>query len=170
MTANGYLQLAFYVLVLLALAAPLGTYMARIYEGQPAFLNRLGAPFERLLYRVCGVNPQREMRWTEYAVAAMAFNILGLLAVYALQRFQGVLPLNPQDLGAASPDLSFNTAVSFATNTNWQSYGGETTMSYLTQMLGLAVQNFVSAATGMAVLVAFIRGFQRVTADTIGNF
>ncbi len=170
MTANGYLQLAFYVVVLLALAKPLGAYMARIYEGQPAVLNRVGGPFERLLYRVCGIDPQREMRWTEYAVAAMAFNILGLLAVYALQRFQGVLPLNPQDLGAVSPDSAFNTAVSFATNTNWQGYGGETTMSYLTQMLALTVQNFVSAATGMAVLVALIRGFQRASANTIGNF
>ena len=170
MTPNGYLQLGFYVVVLIALAKPLGAYMARIYEGEPAVLNRIGAPFERLLYRVCGVDPQREMRWTEYAVAAMAFNILGLLAVYALQRFQGWLPLNPQELGAASPDLAFNTAVSFATNTNWQSYGGETTLSYLTQMLGLTVQNFVSAATGMAVLVAFVRGFRRASAETIGNF
>ena len=170
MTANGYLQLVFYVVVLLALAKPLGAYMARVYEGEPAFLNRIGAPFERLLYRVCGVDPQREMRWTEYAVAAMAFNILGLLAVYALQRLQVWLPLNPQDLGAVSPDSSFNTAVSFATNTNWQGYSGETTMSYLTQMVGLTVQNFVSAATGMAVLVAFVRGFQRASAETIGNF
>ncbi len=170
MTINGTLQLVFYVVVLLALAKPLGAYMARIYQGEPAFLNRLGAPFERLLYRVCGVDPQREMRWTEYAVAVMAFNILGLLAVYALQRLQVWLPLNPQDLGAVSPDSSFNTAVSFASNTNWQGYSGETTMSYLTQMLGLTVQNFVSAATGMAVLVAFVRGFQRASADTIGNF
>jgi K+-transporting ATPase ATPase A chain len=170
MTANGTLQLVVFVVVLLALAKPLGAYMARIYEGEPAFLNRIGAPFERLLYRVCGVNPQREMRWTEYAVAAMAFNILGLLAVYALQRLQVWLPLNPQGLGAVSPDSSFNTAVSFATNTNWQGYGGETTMSYLTQMLGLTVQNFVSAATGMAVLIAFVRGFQRASAETIGNF
>jgi K+-transporting ATPase ATPase A chain len=170
MTANGYLQLAFYVVVLLALAKPLGAYMARIYEGQPAFLNRIGAPFERLLYRVCGVDPQREMRWTEYALAAMLFNILGLLVVYVLQRLQAYLPLNPQSLGAVSPDSSFNTAVSFATNTNWQGYSGEVTLSYLTQMLGLTVQNFVSAATGMAVLVAFIRGFQRASANTIGNF
>jgi K+-transporting ATPase ATPase A chain len=170
MTANGYLQLAFYIAVVLALAKPLGAYMARIYAGEPAFLNRLGAPFERLLYRACGVDPQREMRWTEYAAAALAFNILGLLALYALQRFQGALPLNPQGLGAVSPDSAFNTAVSFASNTNWQGYGGETTMSYLTQMLGLAVQNFASAATGMAVLVAFVRGFQRAAANTIGNF
>jgi len=170
MTANGYLQLAFYVVVLIALARPLGAYMARVYEGQPSILNTLGAPVERVLYRICGIDPAREMRWTEYAVAAMAFNILGFLVVYALQRLQGWLPLNPQDLAAVSPDSSFNTAVSFATNTNWQGYGGETTLSYLTQMLGLTVQNFVSAATGMAVLVALIRGFRRASASTIGNF
>ncbi len=171
MTANSYLQLAFYVIVLLAFAKPLGAYMARVYDGEPAFLNRIGAPFERVLYKACGVDSEREMRWTEYAVAAMAFNVLGVLAVYGLQRLQHSIPLlNPQDLAAVSPDSAFNTAVSFATNTNWQGYGGETTMSYLTQMLGLTVQNFVSAATGMAVLVAFIRGFRRASVATIGNF
>jgi K+-transporting ATPase ATPase A chain len=170
MSANGYFQLAFYVVVLLALAKPLGAYMARVYEGRPAVLNRIGAPFERVLYKCCGIDPDREMRWTEYAVALMAFNILGLLVVYALQRLQGWLPLNPQGMAAVSPDSAFNTAVSFATNTNWQGYGGETTMSYLTQMLALTVQNFVSAASGMTVLVALIRGFQRATATTIGNF
>jgi K+-transporting ATPase ATPase A chain len=170
MTANSYLQLALYVVVLIALAMPLGTYMARIYEGQPAVLNRFGAPLEKLIYRACGIDPFRQMRWTEYAVTAMAFNILGLLAVYALQRFQHLLPLNPQALGPVSPDSAFNTAVSFATNTNWQGYAGETTLAYLTQMLGLTVQNFVSAATGMAVLVAFIRGFRYASASTIGNF
>src|SRR5262247_3737922 len=170
MTANGYLQLGFYIVVLIALAKPLGSYMARIYAGEPAFLNRIGGPFERLLYRVCGIDARREMRWTEYAVATMAFNILGLLAVYALQRLQLYLPLNPQAFGAVTPDSSFNTAVSFATNTNWQGYGGETTMSYLTQMLGLTVQNFVSAAAGMATLVALIRGLARRSAQTIGNF
>ena len=168
MTANGYLQLVVYVVVLIALAKPLGAYMARVYEGQPAALNRVGAPIERFLYKICGIDPEHEMRWTEYAVAAIAFNLLGLLAVYALQRLQGWLPLNPQDLSAISADSAFNTAVSFATNTNWQSYSGETTMSYLTQMLGLTVQNFVSAATGMAVLVALIRGFRRASAATIG--
>ena len=170
MTTNSYLQIALYIVVLLALARPLGAYMARVYEGSPAFLNQAGAPFERLLYRVCGIDSQREMRWTEYALAAMLFNILGLVVVYALQRLQPWLPLNPQELGAVSPDSAFNTAVSFASNTNWQGYGGETTMSYLTQMLGLTVQNFVSAATGMAVLVAFVRGFQRASSTTIGNF
>src|SRR5262245_2236414 len=149
MTANGYLQLAMYVVVLLALAKPLGAYMARIYEAEPAILNRIGAPFENLLYRLLGVDPAQEMRWTQYALAMLWFNLLGLLAVYALQRFQAILPLNPESLGAVPADSSFNTAVSFATNTNWQGYGGETTMSYLSQMLGLTVQNFVSAATGM---------------------
>jgi len=170
MSANGYLQLAFYIAVLLALAKPLGAYMARIYEGHPAFLNRLGAPIEHFVYRLCGVDPEQEMRWTQYALAALWFSLAGFLAVYALQRFQAWLPLNPQSLAAVSPDSSFNTAVSFVSNTNWQGYGGEATMSYLTQMLALTVQNFVSAATGMAVLVALIRGFVRQSAGTIGNF
>jgi len=170
MTANGYVQLALYVVVLIALAKPLGGYMARIYENQPAVLNRIGAPFENVLYRLFGVDPAEEMRWTQYAMAMLWFNLLGLLAVYALQRFQAVLPLNPENLGAVSPDSSFNTAVSFATNTNWQGYGGETTLSYLTQMLGMTVQNFVSAASGMATLVALIRGFTRRNANTLGSF
>jgi K+-transporting ATPase ATPase A chain len=170
MSANGYLQLAFYLAVLIALAKPLGAYMARIYQGEPAWLNRAGAPLERALYRVAGVDANREMRWTEYAIAMLVFNLLGFLAVYALQRFQAVLPLNPQGFGAVSPDSSFNTGVSFATNTNWQGYGGESTMSYLTQMGALTVQNFLSAATGMATLVAFARGFSRRSVETIGNF
>jgi K+-transporting ATPase ATPase A chain len=170
MTANGYLQLAFYIVVLIALSKPLGAYMANIYEGKPALLNRWGAPLERLIYRVCGVDPAAEMRWTQYALALLWFSLLGTLAVYALQRLQAYLPLNPANMPAVSPDSSFNTATSFATNTNWQGYGGESTMSYLTQMLALTVQNFVSAAAGMAVLVALIRGFARQSAQTIGNF
>ncbi|WP_139558071.1 potassium-transporting ATPase subunit KdpA [Methylotetracoccus oryzae] len=170
MTANSVLQITVYVLVLLACAKPLGGYMARIYEDRPAGLNRWLAPVERLIYRLCSVNPAVEMRWTDYTVALLLFNLLGLLALFALQRLQGVLPLNPQHLPGISPDSAFNTAVSFATNTNWQGYGGEITMSYLTQMLGLTVQNFVSAATGMAALVALTRGFARRNADTIGNF
>ena len=170
MSANGYLQLAFYVAVLIALAKPLGAYMARIYEGQPAWLNQAGAPLESVIYRLCGVDSAREMRWVEYAVALLIFNLLGGLAVYGLQRLQAYLPFNPVAMGGVSPDSSFNTAISFMTNTNWQGYGGEATMSYLTQMAGLAVQNFLSAATGMAVLVALIRGFTRQTAQTIGNF
>ncbi|MET0852786.1 MAG: potassium-transporting ATPase subunit KdpA, partial [Candidatus Rokuibacteriota bacterium] len=146
MTAPGVLQLILYVVVLLALAKPLGVYMARVYMGQPIGLDRVLGWLERLVYRVSGVRPQEEMGWKTYAVTMLIFNFAGLLVVYALQRFQGMLPLNPQGLGAVSPDSSFNTAVSFASNTNWQGYGGETTMSSLTQMLGLTVQNFVSAA------------------------
>jgi potassium-transporting ATPase potassium-binding subunit len=170
MTDNSILQMALYLLVLLALVKPLGGYMARIYEGQPAGLNQIGAAFENLLYRLSGINPARDMRWTEYALAMLLFNLLGVVTIYGLQRLQGYLPLNPQGFGAVSPDSSFNTAVSFATNTNWQGYGGETTMSYLTQMLGLAVQNFFSAASGMAIVVALIRGFARHSAEGIGNF
>ncbi|HXJ35985.1 MAG TPA: potassium-transporting ATPase subunit KdpA [Candidatus Eisenbacteria bacterium] len=170
MTANAFLQLGLYLVVLLALAKPLGGYMARVYEGQPTFLGPVLGPIERLIYRLCGVRPDDGMTWKTYAVAMMLFNLLGLLVVYLLQRLQGFLPLNPQEFAAVTPDSSFNTAVSFATNTNWQGYGGEATMSYLTQMLGLNVQNFVSAAAGMATLVAFIRGFRNVTTKDIGNF
>ena len=170
MTANGYLQLAFYLVVLIALAKPLGTYMAAIYEGRPAVLNQLGAPLERLIYRLCGVKESEEMSWTRYALASLWFTLFGLLAVYGLQRLQSYLPLNPAGMGAVSPDSSFNTAVSFVTNTNWQGYGGESTMSYLTQMLALTVQNFVSAALGMAVLVALVRGLARQSSQTLGNF
>jgi len=170
MTGNGVLQLVVYVVVLLALAKPLGAYMARVYEGRPLALDRLLGWLERLIYKLSGVRPGNEMGWKTYAATMLLFNLAGVLEVYALQRLQGLLPLNPQQLGAVSPDSSFNTAVSFATNTNWQGYGGETTMSYLTQMVGLTVQNFASAASGMAVLVALIRGFARRSAETIGNF
>ena len=170
MTFNGYVQLGLYLVVLLALAKPLGGFMARVYMGQPSALDRVLGPLERLIYRLCGVRAEEEMGWKTYAIAMLLFNLCGFLAVYALQRLQGVLPLNPQGFGAVTPDSSFNTAMSFATNTNWQGYGGEVTMSYLSQMLALTVQNFVSAATGMAVLVAFIRALARHTAQTIGNF
>jgi K+-transporting ATPase ATPase A chain len=170
MTVYGILQLVFYLVVLIALAKPLGSYMARVFENRPTGLDRVLGPIERLIYRCCGVRPGDEMGWKTYTVAMLLFNLAGLLVVYGLQRLQGVLPLNPQSLGAVSPDSSFNTAVSFATNTNWQGYGGETTMSYLTQMLGLTVQNFVSAAAGIATLAAFIRGFARRSARTIGSF
>src|SRR5262245_21858613 len=172
MTLNGYVQLGLYLVVLLALAKPLGAYMTRVYAGRPSGLDRVLGPLERLIYRLCGVraaHAEAEMPWQTYAIAMLLFNLFGFLAVYALQRLQGVLPLNPQGLGAVTPDSSFNTAVSFATNTNWQGYGGETTMSYLTQMLALTVQNFVSAATGMAELVAFIRGLARQAVHTSGN-
>ena len=169
MSKNGLIQIGVYLLVLLALAKPLGVYMAAVYEGQSA-ANRWLQPLERFIYRVCGVDPDAEMRWTEYAASMLVFNLLGLVFVYALQRLQFHLPLNPQELPNVTPDSAFNTAASFATNTNWQGYSGEATMSYLTQMLGLGVQNFLSAATGMAVLVAMIRGFNRMGFATIGNF
>src|SRR5512136_2720313 len=170
MNIFGWLQLIFYLVVLIALAKPLGTYMARIYQGERTLLDPLVRPVEKLIYRLSAVHPDEEMNWKVYAFAMLLFNGLGLLIVYALQRIQGFLPLNPQGFGAVSPDSSWNTAVSFATNTNWQGYSGETTMSYLTQMLGMTVQNFVSAATGMAILIAMIRGLVRHTAKTIGNF
>jgi potassium-transporting ATPase potassium-binding subunit len=170
MSGMGLLQIVIYFAVLTALAVPLGGFMARVYAGQRTFLSPVLGPVERLVYRLSGVKADDDMHWKRYALAALVFNLLGALAVYALQRLQGVLPLNPMDLGAVSADSSFNTAVSFATNTNWQGYGGESTMSYLTQMLGLNVQNFLSAATGMAVVVAFIRGFVRKQSSGIGNF
>jgi len=170
MTANGLFQIGLYFVVLLALAKPLGAYMARVYEGKPFGLDRVLGPVERLIYRFSGVRPEEEMDWKVYALAMLLFSVVGLLFLCALQRLQGLLPWNPQSLAAVSPDSSWNTAVSFTTNTNWQGYGGETTMSYLTQMLGLTVKNFVSAAAGMAMLVAFIRGLVRRNAKTIGNF
>jgi K+-transporting ATPase ATPase A chain len=170
MTGNDILQIVLYFGVLLLLAKPLGDYMARVYENHPCGLDRVLGPVERLFYRLCGVRPDEEMDWKRYTIAVLVFSAAGFLSVYLLQRMQGLLPLNPQKCPAVSPDSSFNTAVSFATNTNWQGYGGESTMSYLTQMAGLAVQNFVSAAAGMAVLVALIRGFKRHSSKTIGNF
>jgi K+-transporting ATPase ATPase A chain len=169
-TGNDAFQIVLYVGVLLLLVKPLGTLMARILAGDATWLGRVLGPVERITYRLAGIDAAREMSWGRYALALMVFNLLGLLVVYTLQRLQGMLPFNPQHFGAVSADSSFNTAVSFATNTNWQGYGGETTMSYLTQMLGLGVQNFVSAATGIAVLAALIRGFARTGAETIGNF
>jgi potassium-transporting ATPase potassium-binding subunit len=170
MTGQGLLQLALYVVVLVLLVKPLGAYMAAVFQGERTFMSPLLGPVERLIYGIAGVDPARESDWRHYALGVLLVNLLGLIAVYALQRLQGVLPLNPQGLGAVSPDSSFNTAVSFATNTNWQGYAGEATMSYLTQMLGLAVQNFLSAAAGIAVVIALIRGFTRREAGTIGNF
>ena len=170
MIANLLTQCGLYIVLLLALAKPLGEFMARVLSGERTFLTPVLGWLERLTYKAAGVDPQREMRWTEYAVATLVFNLVGLLVVYLFQRLQGALPLNPAELGAVSADSSWNTAVSFATNTNWQGYGGESTMSYFTQMVALAVQNFVSAATGIAVLAALIRGFARKQVATIGNF
>jgi potassium-transporting ATPase potassium-binding subunit len=170
MTANDWNQLIVFIGVLLALVKPLGWFMARVYQEQPCGLDRALGPVERSIYRVAGLDPHREMGWREYAACMLAFNAVGFLALYALLRIQGALPLNPQGFAGNTPDLAFNTAASFATNTNWQSYGGETTMSYLSQALGLTVQNFVSAASGMAVLTSLIRGLVRHNASTIGNF
>lgn len=168
MTANGFLQLAFYLIVLLALAKPLGTFMAHVYEGRT--FGRFLTAIEEWIFRICGLKRREEMNWKTYAWAMLVFNLAGMLAVYAMQRWQDWLGVNPQGFGPVTPDSAFNTAVSFASNTNWQGYGGEATMSYLTQMLALTVQNFVSAASGMATLAALIRGIVRQSSETIGNF
>ncbi len=170
MTPWGIAQITLYLAILLLLVKPLGAYMVRVYQGQRTWLGRLLGPIERLLYRAAGVHPDEEMGWKGYAAAVLVFSALCLLVVFLLQLVQPWLPLNPERLISVRPDTAFNTAASFVSNTNWQSYSGETTMSYLTQMLGLTVQNFVSAATGMAVLVALIRGLARGSAKTIGNF
>jgi K+-transporting ATPase ATPase A chain len=170
MTLNDIVHIFVYLAVLLALTKPLGTYMARVYEGERTFLDPVLRPLERLLYRGAGIRPDDEMTWKTYTLAMLAFNALSLVVVYTVQRVQGWLPLNPQQFTAVSAHSAFNTAASFATNTNWQGYGGESTMSYLTQMTALTVQNFVSAAAGMATLIALVRGLRARHADTIGNF
>ncbi|MBF0530476.1 MAG: potassium-transporting ATPase subunit KdpA, partial [Deltaproteobacteria bacterium] len=170
MTTNGYLQIGLFLVTLFILIKPLGEYMAKVYENRPTYLHRLLSPVEKFIYKVCGIDPTKEMNWKTYALALMLFSGLGLVTVYALQRLQGLLPLNPEKMGAVDPELAFNTAVSFLTNTNWQAYGGETTMSYLTQMLAFTVQNFISAAKGMAVMAALIRGLVRRETSYIGNF
>ena len=170
MTPLSWFQLAFFFSFLLITVKPLGAYMARVYQGEQTFLSRLLAPVERLIYAILGVSSSEEMDWKVYAAALLQFNFFGIVFLYLIQRFQGSLPINPQGLGAVPPDLAFNIAVSFVTNTNWQSYSGETTLSFFTQMVGLTAQNFLSAATGMAVLIALIRGIVRHTAKTIGSF
>ncbi|HMZ41676.1 MAG TPA: potassium-transporting ATPase subunit KdpA [Anaerolineales bacterium] len=170
MNTNNLLQLMFFMGTLLLLVKPLGSYMARVYQNERIFLDRVLGPVERLIYRASGIRPTEDMDWKSYAAALLVFNMLGLFVVYAQQRLQLALPFNPQGFSAVTPDSAWNTAVSFASNTNWQSYGGETTMSHFTQMLSLTVQNFVSAATGMAVLVALIRGIARHSGKGIGNF
>ena len=169
MTSHAWLLLGSYLLILLVTVRPLGLYLARVMAGEPILAVRLGRGFESLIYRVCGIRAEDDMGWRQYTLAVLAFNALGVFAVYALQRLQWVLPFNPQSLPNISPDSAFNTALSFVTNTNWQGYVGEATMSYLTQMLGLAVQNFFSAATGIVVVIALIRGFARRSVGTIGN-
>ena len=169
MNGHAWGLLSVYLLVLLMTAPPLGAYIAKVMAGEHHFGTRLAGRFEALVYRVCGVHSEIEMGWKQYTLAVLLFNLLGALALYGLQRLQLALPLNPQQLAALSADSAFNTAVSFVTNTNWQGYAGETTMSYLTQMLGLAVQNFLSAATSIVVVIALVRGFARRSATTIGN-
>jgi K+-transporting ATPase ATPase A chain len=170
MTINGWIQIAIYFVVLTALVVPLGRFMARVFEGERTFLSPVLRPFEVFFYRASGVDETREQHWTTYTVAMLLFNAAGFLLVYAIQRFQALLPFNPADMSAVPSDLAFNTAVSFTTNTNWQNYGGESTMSYLTQMAALTTQNFVSAATGIALAIALIRAFARASGNTVGNF
>ena len=171
MTANGWLQIALFLLLILVVTKPLGVFMARVFDREKTFLDPALRPIERLLYRITGVDEVHEMRWTEYAIAMLLFSAVSMIFLYAIQRLQGFLFFNPQKLGAVSPaHVAFNTAASFTTNTNWQAYSGETTMSYFTQMAGLAYHNFVSAATGIALAIAFIRGIARRQMQTIGNF
>ncbi|MBX3187417.1 MAG: potassium-transporting ATPase subunit KdpA [Labilithrix sp.] len=170
MTANGLLQLIVFCATIALAVKPLGGYMARVYRGEAKIARRIVGPVERLVYRVAGVSPEEEMTWSKYALVAVSFNVTGALTVYVLQRAQGFLPLNPMRAGAVAPHAAFNTAVSFATNTNWQASSAEATLSNLTQMLGITVQNFTSAATGMAVLVALTRGLSRKTTPTLGSF
>jgi potassium-transporting ATPase potassium-binding subunit len=170
MSANGWLQFAFYSLILLASVRPVGAYMARVFEGERTWLDPILRPIERLIYKLSGVNAAEEMNWRQYAFAMLGFSAVSLVVTYAIERLQVHLPFNPQSLANVGPDLAWNTAVSFTTNTNWQFYTPETTMSYFTQMAGLAYHNFISAAAGIAIAVALIRGIKRTASGTIGNF
>ncbi len=170
MTANGWLQIALFFACVLALTKPMGSYLTAVFERRRTWLDPVLAPVERLLYRATGIRADEEMRWTEYLVAMLTFSACTLVLTYLVERLQGHLPWNPQHLAGVAPDLAWNTAVSFTTNTNWQSYTPETTMSYLTQMLGLATHNFWSAAVGLALAIAFIRGIARREMKTLGNF
>ena len=170
MTAIGWAQIALVLAAVLAAALPLSSYIARVLAGERTFLSPVLTPVERVFYKLSGVDPAREQSWFVYAMAMLAFSVVGFLSLYALQRLQNVLPLNPQGFDPVPADLAFNTSMSFITNTNWQNYSGETTMSHLTQMLGLTVHNFVSAATGLAMAFALVRGFARAESPTVGNF
>ena len=170
MTLNGWLQILFFLAAVFVVTPVLGGFMAKVFTRQRTWLDPVMRPIERLIYRVTGVDETREMRWTEYASCVLLFGIVSMLMLYVMQRLQSMLPWNPQGFGPVAPDLAFNTAVSFTTNTNWQAYGGESTMSYFTQMAGLAYQNFVSAAVGISVAIAFIRGIAQKEKDTLGNF
>src|SRR6267143_990262 len=171
MTANGWFQIFLFFALVLLVTKPVGIFMTRVFNRERTFMDPVLRPIEQLLYRVTGVDEDYEMRWTEYAISMLLFSIVSMIVLYLMQRLQGYLPFNPQRLGAVSPaHLAFNTAASFTTNTNWQAYSGETTMSYFTQMVGLAYHNFVSAAVGIALAIAFIRGIARRQMQTIGNF
>jgi K+-transporting ATPase ATPase A chain len=170
MLANAIIQVGIFSALVTAISVPLGLYMARVFAGERTMLDPVLRPIERTIYRLCGIHPEAEETWVEYAVSMLLFSMIGMVVLYAMERLQYFLPLNPQKFGAVAPDLAFNTAASFTTNTNWQAYGGESTMSYFTQMAGLAFHNFVSAAAGIAVAIAVIRGFVRRSAKTIGNF
>jgi K+-transporting ATPase ATPase A chain len=170
MIANAVIQVGIFSVLVTLISVPLGLYMARVFAGERTFLDPVLRPVERAIYRVCGVHPGTEQDWIEYAIAMLLFSAAGMLLLYGMERLQYYLPLNPQKFGAVAPDLAFNTAASFTTNTNWQAYGGESTMSYFTQMAGLAFHNFVSAAAGIAVAIAVIRGFVRRSSKTLGNF
>src|SRR3954454_12577109 len=171
MTANGWMQILLFLFLVFAVTKPLGIFMARVFNHENTFLDRLARPLEKLLYRLTGVDEQHEMAWTEYSVCMLLFSLVSMIFLYLLQRMQQFLMFNPQHLGPVSPaHLAFNTAASFTTNTNWQAYSGEATMSYFTQMAGLAYHNFVSAAVGIALAIAFIRGIARREKNTIGNF
>jgi len=170
MTTIGWIEIALYCAIIVALVLPLGWYITRVFNGERTFLSPALRPVEAVLYRSAGVDPAREQSWLTYTVAMLFFHVGGFLILYTLMRLQAVLPFNPAGQSAVAPDLSFNTASSFITNTNWQNYGGESTMSYLVQMLGLTHQNFLSAATGIVLAVALIRGFARASAQTVGNF
>jgi K+-transporting ATPase ATPase A chain len=170
MTVNGWIQILLFCLIIVALVKPLGWYMTRVFNGEWTFLTPVVRPIEIALYRVSGVDETREQHWLVYAISVLMFHIAGFVLLYALLRLQGFLPFNPQDMAAMPADLAFNTAVSFLTNTNWQNYGGESTVSYFTQMAGFTVHNFLSAATGIAISIALVRGFARASASTVGNF
>src|SRR5215471_17615950 len=171
MTINGWLQILFFLVLVFLVTKPMGVFMARVFNREKTLMDPALRPVERLLYRVTGVDENHEMRWTEYAIAMLLFSVVSMIVLYLMQRLQGYLPFNPQKLGAVSPaHVAFNTAASFTSNTNWQAYAGETTMSYFTQMAGLAYHNFVSAAVGIALAIAFIRGVARRQMQTIGNF
>src|SRR5208282_2142679 len=170
MTTNGWIQIVVFLALILAMTKPLGVFMARVFSRERTFLDPVARPLERLLYRVTGVDEEHEMRWTEYAFAMLLFSGVTMLLLYLIERVQQWLPLNPQKFGAVAQALAFNTAASFSTNTNWQNYSGESTMSYLTQMAGLAYHNFASAAVGIALAIAFVRGIARKEKETIGNF